>query len=85
VKLNWSAWLYGLVSGFVGGGAGSIGAAFGGLMTDPEHFSPANGMHHLLVLMGWTFLVSGIVTAAAYLAKSPLPQPEPEAPAPLKP
>jgi len=77
MKLNWSAWLYGLIGGFVGGGAGAIGAAFGGLMTDPDHFNPSNGPHHILVLMGWTFLFSGAITAAAYLSKSPLPSVEP--------
>lgn len=76
MKLDWGAWLYGVVSGFIGGGAGSIGAAFGGMATDFEHFNPGSGLHHLLTLMGTTFLFSGIITAAAYLAKSPLPQPE---------
>jgi hypothetical protein len=77
MKLNWQAWLYGLVSGFIGGGAGSIGAAFGGMVTDFDHFNPGTGLHHLLALMGTTFLFSGIITAAAYLSKSPLPQPIP--------
>lgn len=76
MKLNWGAWLYGLVSGFIGGGAGAIGAGFGGIITDPDHFNPAHGFHHLFVLMGATFLFSGVITASAYLAKSPLPQPE---------
>lgn len=73
MKMNWAAWLYGLVSGFVGGGAASVGSGFAGIMTDPEHFSPANGLHHLFVLMGTTFLISGVLTAIAYLSKSPLP------------
>lgn len=73
MKLNWAGWLYGLVSGFIGGGAGALGAGFAGVYTDPEHFSPAGGVHHLLTLMGVTFLISGIITAAAYLKQSPLP------------
>jgi hypothetical protein len=73
MKLNWAAWLYGLGSGFIGGGAGAFGAGFGGLMTDPEHFNPANGPRHILVLMGYTFLFSGLITAFAYLKQSPLP------------
>jgi hypothetical protein len=44
------------------------------MFTDFQHFNPGAGMHHLLVLMGSTFMFSGIITAAAYLAKSPLPQ-----------
>lgn len=73
MKLNWGVWIYGLGSGFIGGGAGSIGAGFGGMVTDPADFTPAHP-HHLLVLMGYTFLFSGAITAMAYLAKSPLPQ-----------
>jgi hypothetical protein len=72
-RLDWSGWLYGLVSGFIGGGAGSIGAGFGGMLTDPDHFNLSGGAHHLFVLMRVSFMFSGIVTAAAYLTKSPLP------------
>lgn len=74
MKLNWGLWLYGLVSGFIGGGAGAITSGFAGIYTDPEHFSPAHGFRHLFTLMGITFLFSGGMTTAAYLAKSPLPQ-----------
>lgn len=80
MKLNWGAWLYGLVSGFVGGGAAAIGSGFAGIYTDPDHFNPANGVSHLFTLMGVTFLVAGILTAAAYLKQSPLPAIEPPAP-----
>jgi hypothetical protein len=73
MKLDWSHWLYGLIAGFIGGGAGAFGAGFGGIITDPEHFNAAGGAHHLLVLMGWTFLFSGIITVLAYLKQSPLP------------
>ena len=76
MNLDWSTWLYGLLSGFIGGGAGAIGSAFGGIMTDPDHFNPSHGVHHLLVLMGWTFVFSGVITAAAYLKQSPLPPEE---------
>lgn len=74
MKLDWGSWLYGLMSGFIGGGAGAIGAGFAGIYTDPEHFNPANGLRHLLMLMGVTFVVGGVVTAVAYLKQSPLPQ-----------
>ena len=73
MKLNWGVWLYGLVSGFIGGGAGAIASGFAGIYTDPEHFNPAKGFKHLLTLMGITFIFSGAMTTAAYLAKSPLP------------
>ncbi len=73
MKLNWSGWAYGLVSGFIGGGTSSIGAAFGVMTTDFDHFNPGSGLRHLLWAMGSTFIFSGIITAAAYLSKSPLP------------
>jgi len=82
VKLEWGVWFYGLVSGFIGGGAGSIAAGFGGLITDPEHFSPAHGVRHLFTLMGITFLISGIMTAMAFLKQSPLPKDDATAPTP---
>jgi hypothetical protein len=72
-RLDWGPWLYSLVSGFVGGGAGSIGAGFGGMITDSDHFN-VSSPHHLLVLMGYSFLFSGIITVAAYLKQSPLPK-----------
>lgn len=75
MKLNWEAWLYGLISGFVGGGAGSIGTAFGVMHVDFDHFNPGSGLHNLLAVMGYAFVSGGVITAAAYLAKSPLPPP----------
>ena len=74
MKLDWANWFYGLLSGFIGGGAGSIGAGVVGIATDPEHFNPQHGPHHLIVLMTYAFVFSGIITAAAYLKQSPLPQ-----------
>ena len=70
MKLNWEAWLYGLVSGFIGGGAGAIGTGVTQALTDPAHAE----LHHLFVMMGTSFLITGTICAAAYLAKSPLPQ-----------
>ena len=74
MKLAWQPWLYGLVSGFIGGGAASIGAGFGVMHVDFDHFNPGSGLHNLLSIMGSSFVGAGVVAAAAYLAKSPLPQ-----------
>lgn len=71
--LDWATWLYGLVSGFIGGGAGAIGTGFGEVVLDPAHVA-AQGTHHLFALMGISFLFTGILTAAAYLKQSPLPK-----------
>ena len=77
MRLDWGKWAYGLVSGFIGGGAGAVSAGFAGMWTDPEHFNPVNGVGHLFTLMGVTYLVSGALTALAYLKQSPLPSAAP--------
>jgi hypothetical protein len=74
MKLNWEGWLYGLGSGFIGGGAGAVGAAIAEVYVSRGQVVD---LHHLLALAGTAFIVTGIISAAAYLAKSPLPPIEP--------
>ena len=76
MKLNWGLWLYGLVSGFIGGGAAAVTASVVLPALDAKDFNFSGGLHRLLVAIGSFFLVHGILMAMAYLAKSPLPQPE---------
>lgn len=59
-------WAHGLVSALIGGAASSISAG----MIDPETFNVNDGLTNVLKLAA----VSGIVTAAAFLKQSPLPQ-----------
>jgi len=73
LKLNWGVWLYGLVSGFIGGGASAVVSAFVLPNLDPQDFNFGVGLHKMLVAMGSFFLAHGILVAAAFLAKSPLP------------
>ena len=77
MKLAWQSWLYGLVSGFIGGGASAVVSAFVLPNLDPKDFNFGSGLHRMLVAMGSFFLAHGLLVAAAFLAKSPLPQPEP--------
>ena len=74
MKLNWNGWLYGLGSGFIGGGAAAVSAGVAEGFTDPQHAD----IHHLFYLMGVTFLASGIFSAVAFLKQSPLPPQEPK-------
>lgn len=74
MKLDFAGWLYGLGSGFIGGGAGAIGVGVAQGLTDPGH----TDLRHMFALMGTTFIVSGTLFAFAYLAKSPLPPIEPQ-------
>lgn len=67
--LQWETWVYGLFAAIIGGGAGAIGTGFAQVLTDPQHAD----IRHLLALMGTAFVITGLLSAAAYLAKSPLP------------
>lgn len=62
---NPSIWLHGLISAFISGTAVSIGC----LIAEPATFNLEKG----LVVTLKVALVSGIVSAAAYLKQSPLP------------
>lgn len=80
MKLNWQIWLYGLVSGFIGGGASAVTASLVLPAVDGKDFNFTTGLHSLAIVVGALFVVHGVITAMAYLAKSPLPSIEPSAP-----
>ena len=71
-RLNWVPWLYGLISGFVGGGANAIVTGFSSVFLDSSTFN-ADHPGKLLTLVGVTFFFSGLFSAAMYLKQSPLP------------
>ena len=59
-------WIHGLVSAFIGGAASSVSAS----IVAPNEFNlTVEGLKRIGILM----LVSGIVTACAYLKQSPIP------------
>lgn len=67
-NLDWSKWLYGLVSAIIGGGAGAATAGVGANLVVPNlHASQT------LAIMGMTFAVSGAIAGLAYLHQQPLP------------
>lgn len=74
MKLKWGLWLYGLISGFIGGGAGAVTNSVVLTGIDNKDFNFGSGLHNLLFAMVASFLVHGIITAFAYLSKSPLPE-----------
>lgn len=73
MKWNWEGWIRGVVSAFIVGGTGSVGAGIGGLWSDPQQYNPTTGVSPLLKLMGATFLFTGIISLAAYLHNHPIP------------
>lgn len=67
-NLDWSQWIYGLVSAIIGGGAGAATAGVGANLVVPNlHASQT------LAIMGMTFAVSGAIAGLAYLHQQPLP------------
>jgi len=68
--LRWQPWAYGLLSASIGGGATAIGA----VVLDPEKFNFSEGLLNIAKL----FVLSGVISAALYLMKSPVPKLEEE-------
>jgi hypothetical protein len=73
ILLQWETWVYGLLAGFIGGGANAVIATFTACVIAPDKFNVGTQIHNFLVLLGATFLTSGVLSAMAYLSKSPLP------------
>jgi hypothetical protein len=67
-RLDWGAWLYGLFSAVIGGGAGAATAGVGANLV-----VPGLKAWQTLSIMAMTFLVSGIFAGLAYLHQQPLP------------
>jgi len=71
-QLDFGDWLYGLFSGFISGGATAIVSTFGVSAIDP---GDVNLQHpsKFFAIMGVIYLVSGVISAANFLVKRPLP------------
>lgn len=63
--MKWQQWLKGLVGAIVGGVSNSIVL----MIVDPSTFNLGEG----LPILGKVAIVSGILSAAMYLKKSPVP------------
>lgn len=68
-------WLHGLLAALIGGGASAVSAAIGPMLIAPQQFHLADeqGLHNILKTMLTGFVVSGLLSAFAYLKQSPLP------------
>lgn len=67
-------WLRGLLAAFIGGGASAVASGFIAVAQTPAQYNFHDGVDNLLRMIGGTFIVTGILTAASYLQKSPLPE-----------
>lgn len=67
-------WMRGLLAAFIGGGASAVASGFIAVAQTPKEYNLNDGLTNLLVMIGGTFLVSGIIASSAYLQRSPLPE-----------
>lgn len=74
MKLDWKHWILGLVAAVIGGGAGAITSGIGASVVTPEQYNFGAGLKHVLYLMAFNFVVSGIIAGAMYLKQSPVPR-----------
>jgi hypothetical protein len=75
MKLRWDKWLYGVGSGFVGGGAAAVVSSVTAAMLAPDQFGPAKQLVNFITMAGTTFVANGLLSALFYLKQSPLPEP----------
>lgn len=73
---NLEIWLRGLIAAFVGGGASAVTSGIITPAIAPQAFNFHAQLSPLLQLMTALFLANGLLTAFAYLARSPVPQAE---------
>jgi len=64
-------WVRGLLGGIISGGANAITGAFGAAIVAPQDFALLSS--NSFKMMGIMFIFSGILGAAAFLAKKPIP------------
>jgi len=69
--LDWGDWVYGLVSGFISGGASAVVAGVVVSFKDPEHYNPfTKNFYEVLFAV---FLAAGVLNVMAFLRNKPLP------------
>lgn len=73
---NAHKWLYGLGAAAIGGGANAVTTGVAASAIRPDAFNFHAQLVPTLELMGVLFLVSGLLSAFAYLSKAPLPPEE---------
>ncbi len=66
-------WLYGLLSGIIGGVAGAIDSSLALMIIAPSQFNLGPELFRTLETAGILGLFAGLKCAVAYLKQSPLP------------
>lgn len=74
-NLDWGDWLYGLISGFIGGGAAaaSSGLVVAGIDPTTNHALALGSWSNVKVMIA-TFVINGLLAVFLYLQKNPTPR-----------
>lgn len=70
--LDYSDWVRGLASAFIGGGASAVTSGIVVSLKDPAHYAP--GTADFFQLVGSVFAMSGLVSAMTFLRQKPIPE-----------
>ena len=70
-KLDWDNWLYGLFSGFIGGGSTAVVAGITVATVDSHDFAVGSKKFFAVVLT--MFVFNGMMSAFLFLKQQPLP------------
>jgi hypothetical protein len=73
-ELDISNWARGLIAAVISGGAGAISGGLAVTLQDPGHYNLQNHLGNVMGIMGTAFVINGLIGAAMYLTKSPLPE-----------
>lgn len=73
-ELDLANWLRGLVAAIISGGAGAISGGLAVTLKDPNHYNLQDGLGNVMSIMSTAFIINGLIGAAMYLTKSPLPE-----------
>jgi hypothetical protein len=72
LRLNWSQWLYAVVSAFIGGGASAVSGGIVVSAYDPKDFNFGDTKIYGVMLFMFSF--NGLLNAFFYLKQHPLPE-----------
>ncbi|HEV2201917.1 MAG TPA: hypothetical protein VGR73_19025 [Bryobacteraceae bacterium] len=77
-RLDVAAWMRGLLSAGISGGASAIVSGLVVSTSDPDHFNPQSAK--MWTLVGTMFAANGMVSIAKYLQAQPIPAEKRESP-----
>lgn len=74
-RLDWRGWWLGIWSALVTAGSGAVSSAVGTMVVDPSDFNIHEGLHKLIEVMAFCFIIPGAQSMFKFLSTHPLPDP----------